>query len=185
MGFAVRRCLPDIYRDAFNLLLRLHSLVLGKRPAETSGWMIPRAHRRTRHWRSHNPGKIITVSMSYVLLLMWPYSSMKERGPYCFTLNLWEILSLSWPILNPQTRMHALLPSSLEMLTLEPSQHIWRHPRWHMGLSILWEHTHLKYVKYCEWYLSIYMQDTEVQTNKRDSVLEKFTALKRKQAINK
>lgn len=55
------------------------TLVFGKQPVQTAGWMIPRAHTRPRHRSSHNPGKTVTSFHVICSLLMWPsYFYVKE-----------------------------------------------------------------------------------------------------------
>lgn len=93
-------------------LLRLH-LYLGNTSSNCRLNDSQSSH-KARHWSSHNPGKTVTSFHVSCSLLMWPsYFYVKE----VLIVSPW-IWGDPVTILNLQTRMHALLPCSLEMLTL-------------------------------------------------------------------
>lgn len=126
VGPAVQRWLSDIYRDPFSLCsgytciwetassnCRLNDSQSSHK-AKTPEFPQPREN-------SHEfPCHMFSANVTILFL--------RERGPYCFTLNMGEIPNF------------CLAPWRCSLL--EPSQHIWRRPHWHMGLQF-YRNTHI------------------------------------------
>ena len=134
---AVQRWLPDIYRDPFSLCsgytciwetassnCRLND---SQSSHKTKTLEFPQPRENSHEFPCHMFYANVTILFS------------RERGPYWFTLNMGEILWLSWTSKQECTHF-CLAPWRCSLL--EPSQHIWRRPHWHMGLQF-YRNTHI------------------------------------------